>query len=120
MARCRAQFLCTLMLLTVPALAQDEAHGPDYWAVAGVRSDDALNLRVAPDGDSKRIARIPFNARGLKNYGCPNTVTFDQWKRMTEAQRDKAARSRWCQVEYRGMKGWVAGRFLKEDGGPVR
>ena len=72
--------------------------------------------RVAPDADSRRIARIPFNARGIKNYGCPSHVTFEQWKRMTEVQKDRAARSRWCEVEYKGQKGWVAGRFLKEDG----
>jgi hypothetical protein len=121
MARLRAYVLCSLVLLlaAAPVLvrAQD---GPDFWAVTGVRSDDALNLRVAPDGDSRRIARIPHNARGLKNHGCPNTVTFEDWKRMTEAQRDKAALSRWCQVEYKGQKGWVAGRFLKEDAVPAR
>lgn len=92
------------------------AHGPDFWAVTGVRSDDVLNLRVAPNADSRLIGRIPYNARGIKNYGCPNEVTFEQWLRMTQAQRDKAQRSRWCQVEYNGQKGWVAGRFLKEDG----
>lgn len=109
--------LCCLALLAVaPALAQTEADGPDYWAVTGVRSDDALNLRVAPKAESRRIARIPHNARGLKNHGCPNHVTFAQWKRMTPAQKDRAARSRWCEVEYMGLKGWVAGRFLKEDG----
>jgi hypothetical protein len=109
------------MLAAAPALAQTTAtraasDAPSYWAVTGVRSDDALNLRVAPNAEAKRIAQIPHNARGLRNYGCPSHVTFEQWKRMTKAQKDRAARSRWCEVEYRGMKGWVAGRFLKEDG----
>jgi len=39
---------------------------------------------------------------------------------MTKSQRDRAARSRWCQVEFQGRKGWVAGRFLREDGGSAR
>ncbi len=39
---------------------------------------------------------------------------------MTGPQRDKAARSRWCQVEFQGKKGWVAGRFLREDGAPQK
>jgi hypothetical protein len=105
-----------VLVTAMPALAQTAALDPEFWAVTGVRSDDALNLRVAPDADSRRIARIPFNARGLKNHGCPNHVTFEQWKRMTQAQKDWAARARWCEVEYKGQKGWVAGRFLKEDG----
>jgi hypothetical protein len=113
-----AGLVCVLAVLAVtPALAQTAAaDGPTFWAVTGVRSDDTLSLRVAPNADSRRIARIPFNARGLKSYGCPSHVTFEQWKRMTQPQRDRAARSRWCEVEYKGMKGWVAGRFLKEDG----
>lgn len=114
---CRAPIVCTLLLLAAtPAPAQTAADGPTEWAVTGVPSYDTLNLRVAPSAEAKRIARIPYNARGLKNYGCPNHVTFEQWKRMTQAQKDWAARSRWCEVEYKGMKGWVAGRYLKEDG----
>jgi hypothetical protein len=108
--------ILVVLAASAPALAQGGDDGPDFWAVTGVRSNDALNLRVAPNADSKAIARIPFNARGIKNFGCPNYVTFEQWKRMTQAQKDYAARSRWCQVEYNGLKGWVAGRFLKEDG----
>ena len=108
---------CTLALLAVPPARAQTADGPQFWAVTGVASWDALNLRVAPNADSRRIARIPYNARGLKNFGCPSPVTFEQWKRMTQAQKDLAAASRWCEVEYNGKRGWVAGRFLREDGG---
>jgi len=66
---------------------------------------DALNRRVAPNARSRRIARIPYNARGLQNFGCHTYVTFEQWKRMTQARKDRAARSRWCEVEYNGKKG---------------
>lgn len=121
LGRC-AHILCTLTLLIgAPALAcAQSAEGPDFWAVTGVRANDALNMRMAPNADSEAIARIPHNARGLKNYGCPNEVTFEQWKSMSKSQRDQAARSRWCQVEFKGRKGWVAGRFLREDGGSAR
>jgi hypothetical protein len=113
-----ACLVCVVAVLAAaPALAQTaDSDGPTFWAVTGVSPDDSLNLRVAPNADSRRIAKIPFNARGIRNHGCPNHVTFEQWKRMSPAQRDWAARSRWCEVEYKGMKGWVAGRFLKEDG----
>ena len=118
-----ACILCALVLLLGASAtrAQDDiANGPDYWAVTGVRANDALNMRIAPDADSEAIVRIPHNARGLRNHGCPNQVTFDEWRRMTAAQRDKAARSRWCQIEYNGRKGWVSGRFLREDGASSR
>lgn len=115
---CRPYLFCSLALLAAaPAAVQAQAHGPDFWAVTGVTSSDALNLRVSPNADSRALARIPYNARGLKNLGCPNDVTFERWKLMTQGQRDRAARARWCQVEYKGNKGWVAGRFLREDGG---
>jgi hypothetical protein len=114
--------LCTLTLLVgAPGLPSgQEAEGPDFWAVTGVNSNDKLNMRMAPSSESEAILRIPHNARGLKNYGCPNEVTFEQWKSMTKSQRDRAARSRWCQVEYQGRKGWVAGRFLREDASSAR
>jgi len=102
-----------------PLLASAQGHGPDYWAVTGVNANDALNLRVAPNADSKAVGRIPFNARGVKNLGCPNEVTFEQWLRMSQSERDAAQRrARWCQVEYNGIQGWVNSRFLKEDGPP--
>jgi uncharacterized protein YgiM (DUF1202 family) len=105
------------LLAATPAGAQRAVDGPQFWAVTGVASWDSLNLRVAPNADSRRVARIPHNARGLKNFGCPNYVTFEQWKRMTQAQKDRAQRSRWCEVEYNGKRGWVASRFLREDNG---
>jgi uncharacterized protein YgiM (DUF1202 family) len=101
-------------------MAQAGPDGPESWAVTGVQPNDALNLRVAPNADSERIGKIPHNARGLKNFGCPNRVTFEQWKRMSPTQRNWAARSRWCEVEYQGMKGWVASRYLKADGDSVK
>jgi hypothetical protein len=117
----RRHILCGALLLAgfAPA-AGAQSEGPDFWAVTGVAPNDVLNLRIAPDADSRMIARIPYNARGLRNLGCPNQVTFEQWLKMTEAQRDRAARSRWCQVEYNGKKGWVNGRFLREDAAPKK
>jgi uncharacterized protein YgiM (DUF1202 family) len=111
----RLSCMITMLAAATPAVAQSAVPDPEFWAVTGVRSDDTLNLRAAPDADSRRIARIPFNAKDIKNHGCHSDVTFEQWKRMTQVQKDRAARARWCEVEYQGKKGWVAGRFLKEN-----
>ncbi len=119
MLGCRDRLMLALLFgLAAPVLVQAQGHGPDYWAVTGVAPNDALNVRVGPNADTRAVGRIPFNARGVKSHGCANEVTFEQWLRMTQAQRDKAQRSRWCQVEFNGLKGWVAGRFLKEDSAP--
>jgi hypothetical protein len=89
---------------------------PAFWAVAGVRSDDVLHLRDVPSADSKSLARIPFNARGLKHLGCRrNEMPFEDWVKLNKEAR-KSALMQWCRVEYRGQQGWVAGRFLKPDG----
>lgn len=88
---------------------------PAYWAVTGVRADDALHLRDVPNADSKSLARIPFNARGLKHLGCRrNEMPFEDWVKLSKEAR-KASLMQWCRVEYKGQQGWVAGRFLKPD-----
>mgnify|MGYP000377278177 CR=1 FL=1 len=104
------------LVLSGPAMA--EADGPDFWRVVGVRADDVLNLHPEPTARSKTIAGIPYDANGLRNLGCRSGPTFAQWQRMTDAEREASKRARWCQVEYQGSKGWVAGRFLAEGAPP--
>jgi hypothetical protein len=83
--------------------------------VTGVRADDVLHLRDVPNADSKSLARIPFNARGLKHLGCRrNEMPFEDWVKLNKEAR-KASLMQWCRVEYNGQQGWVAGRFLKPD-----
>jgi uncharacterized protein YgiM (DUF1202 family) len=86
-----------------------------FWAVTGVAGDDALNLRDMPSADSRSLARIPANARGLRHLGCRrNQPPLEQWMRMSELQR-REAQTEWCRVEYKGKQGWVAGRYLKRQ-----
>jgi uncharacterized protein YgiM (DUF1202 family) len=86
-----------------------------FWAVTGVAAGDVLYLRDMPSADSRSLARIPPNARGLKHLGCRrNQPALEQWMHMSEQQRQEA-QTKWCRVEYRGKQGWVAGRFLKKD-----
>src|SRR5262245_65791889 len=93
------------------AAAQDEeVHAsPSFWAVTGVAPDDVLHLRDVPSADSKSLADIPFNARGLKNFGCRRgELPFDQWARMNESQRPPA-NTEWCRLGVRGHEGRGAG-----------
>ena len=104
-------------LAPVAAAAEDK---PSFWAVTGVSPDDVLHLRDVPSAESRSLARIPANARGLKHLGCRrNQPALEQWMRMTQAQRQEA-QAQWCRVEFRGQQGWVAGRYLKNDPGPAR
>ncbi len=98
---------------TAPAFA--EADGPDLWRIRGVRADDTLNMHKEPTARSRTIARIPHDARQIRNLGCSGGPNFQQWQRMNTSERERAARARWCKVSFGGKTGWVAGRFLAED-----
>jgi Bacterial SH3 domain len=76
------------------------AGGPDFWEVTGVSAGDQLNVRQEPSTAGRVVARVD-NGRVLRNRGC----------RMSGGQR-------WCEVEAAdeaGLRGWVAGRFLRES-----
>jgi len=76
------------------------AGGPDFWEVAGVPPGDRLNLRAGASA-SEAVLGTARNGAILRNLGC----------RMNGG-------TRWCRVESRdGVRGWVAGRFLREATG---
>ena len=98
-----------------PTLAEETT---TFWAVTGVAAGDVLHLRDVPSAESRSLANIPPNARGLRHLGCRrNQPALEVWMRMNIAQR-QAAQMLWCRVEYRGKQGWVAGRYLRADPGP--
>lgn len=108
----RRFILALLAVLTAsPALAV--AGGPDRWHVQGVAAGDRLVMRSRPSTSGRMVGHLPANARDLTNLGC-NTPSFEQWLAMTEAQKNAAAANRWCRVSYRGLTGWVRGRYLRE------
>jgi hypothetical protein len=114
-----------MVVLTTAALLARPIAGPTcageattFWAVTGVAAGDVLHLRDVPSAESRSLANIPPNARGLRHLGCRrNQAALEVWMRMTAAQR-QAAQTLWCRVEYRGKEGWVAGRYLRVDSGP--
>jgi hypothetical protein len=77
-----------------------------------------LNIREAPDAGSVKIGEIPPDGDGIRNLGCQGGLSFGEWQVASEAERQAAARSRWCRINYQGIEGWVAGRFLAEGTPP--
>jgi len=98
------------------AAACAEADGPDFYAVTGVAADDVLNIRSEPDPHAAKIGTIPPNGTCIRNLGCKGGLTFEEFSELSPAQQEKRLREdpRWCKVEYRGITGWVAGRYLAE------
>jgi hypothetical protein len=111
-------FIWSISAPGLPALAQEdepEVLKPEYWAVTGVSSGDVLNIRDVPSADSRSLGGIPPDAHGVKNLGCRrNELSLDRWMKANESQRQEA-KMIWCRVQFHGLEGWVAGRFLKED-----
>jgi hypothetical protein len=73
------------------------AHASSTFRVNGVASDDVLNMRAEPSGDSSKVVAIPFDAEGI-------VATGEQ--RMT-------GRTAWVPVRWGGHEGWVAARYIQ-------
>ena len=97
--------------------AHATADGPDHYRVRGVSAGRHLTLRAEPSTSSAPLARIPANATCLRSLGCQGGLTFEEFTTLSQDdQRRRAAENpRWCKVDYRGIVGWVAGRYLAED-----
>ncbi|SIO47781.1 Heat shock protein HslJ [Rhodovulum sp. ES.010] len=112
-----AGVLIGLVVAAPPGRA--EADGPDFFRVTGVAADDVLNIRAAPDARAGKVGEIPPGADGLRNRGCKGGLGFADWQAATEAEREAAARDRWCRVVFEGVEGWAAARFLAEGSAPA-
>lgn len=107
--------LILLLNLIIPEVGAT-ADGPDYWQVHGVEQGDVLNIRQEANAQSRIIGAIPSDGQCIKNIKCVGGLTFDEFTKLSEAEKEKIKkeRPRWCHIEYRGIKGWVAGRYLRE------
>lgn len=103
-----------LILLTADVFAT--ADGPDYWQVYGVASDDVLNIRSEPDWQSRKLGEIPRDGKCIKNLRCVGGLTFKEFTTLSEEEKAIVTkeRPRWCYIEYKGIRGWVVGRYLRE------
>ena len=111
----RLFILFVMFYLNVSAV-YGTADGPDYWQVHGVKADDVLNMRQEANWQSEKVGEIPPDGRCVKNIKCVGGLTFEEFTSLSEAEKDeiKKERPRWCLVEYKGVRGWVAGRYLRE------
>jgi len=111
--------LAVALLLLPAGRAQATADGPDFFRVVGIAADETLNMRAGPGTEHAKIAEIPPDTDGLGNLGCVGGLDFAAWQQATPEQREKARKTRWCRVSYRGTEGWVAAWFLTEGGPPA-
>jgi uncharacterized protein YraI len=111
-----AQGLLVIGLLLGPAQASGTADGPDHYAVRDVAPGDVLNIRAEPSARAPRIGTIPHDGTCIRNLGCQGGLTFQEFSELTPAQQKQRLREnpRWCRIEYQGVTGWVAGRYLAE------
>ncbi|NEX19133.1 SH3 domain-containing protein [Thiorhodococcus mannitoliphagus] len=93
-----------------------EADGPDFFGVTGVATQDVLNMRAGQSARAEKVGEIPPDGQCVRNLGCRGGLTFQEYSTLSAAQRTARlkAHPRWCKVEYQGVTGWVAGRYLME------
>jgi hypothetical protein len=115
-SRPRLCFSSILLFCFITSYALAGADGPDYWVVHGVKPGDVLNMRQEPDWKSGKVGEIPPDGQCLRNLKCVGGLTFEEFTSLSEAEKNRInkARPRWCYIEYHGVKGWVAGRYLRE------
>jgi hypothetical protein len=100
--------------------AAADADGPDYWRIVGVADGDSLNIRAQPNGHSAKLGTISANGRCIANRGCQGGLSFEEYSTLSKPEQAKRLKEhpRWCRIVYQGLTGWVAGRYLAEDGCP--
>jgi uncharacterized protein YraI len=92
------------------------ADGPDHFVVQGVAANDVLNIRAGPSSTERKLGQIPSDGNCIRNLGCQGGLTYQEFSTLSAEQRQQRERvnPRWCRIEYLGVTGWVAGRYLGE------
>jgi uncharacterized protein YraI len=113
-----------LLAMTILALGSGrvaaDADGPDFYRVTGVSKGDVLNIRAAPEARAPKVGAIPPDGTCIRNLGCKGGLSFEEFSTLSQSEQAKRLKQnpRWCQVEYQGVTGWVAGRYLAEGSCP--
>jgi len=92
--------LSCLFLLPICSYSGDTTHsGVEYYKVINVRSDDVLNIRRSYRHRSRKVGKIPPNAK------CVAYLNRSHWNN---------AGQKWVKIRYNGMTGWVNSRYLQK------
>jgi hypothetical protein len=115
-----AHLLVLLILALGAGRVAAEADGPDFYRATGVPRGDVLNLRSAPDHRAAKLGAIPPDGACIRNLGCQGGLTYHEFETLSKSERATRLKQqpRWCRVEYQGVTGWVAGRYLVEGNCP--
>ncbi len=90
--------LAAAILVTVLGGESLAASDVSYVKVTGLPVGRVVWVRSKPGMSAKRVGFLPATARHIRSYGCSRFVT-----------------SGWCQIRYRGTRGWVSKRYLRPD-----
>ncbi len=111
-------FVFVMSVGIVPSISFSDASGPDFFRVTDVAADDVLNIRDNASASAQKVGEIPPDTDGIINLGCSGGLTFAEWEKATQAEREASIKQRWCQIDYFGTVGWVAARYLAEGTAP--
>lgn len=95
--------------------ADSDAGGPDEWEVANLKPGDTLKLRAEPNAKAKVVATFASGIR-LRNLGC-RTLGDTRWCRVSRA--GTLGDTTTVADAHAEIRGFVAGRFLREPSGPA-
>ncbi len=112
--------LVLLLSVACPCAACAEADGPDFYRIEGVAAGDTLAIRSAPSARASKLGDIPPDGACIRNLGCKGGLSLQEFTGLSPAEQARRLKRnpRWCKVEYQGVTGWVAGRYLAEGGCP--
>jgi Bacterial SH3 domain len=110
--------LAILAAVAVPVLA--DADGPDFYRATGIPQGDVLNIRAAPKASAAKLGAISPGGTCIRNLGCRGGLSLREYQTLSpeEQARRQKQNPRWCHIEYNGVTGWVAGRYLGEGSCP--
>ncbi|WP_425350531.1 SH3 domain-containing protein [Methylorubrum extorquens] len=90
--------LATASLVAASGGVGAAAQNASYVKVTGLSAGHVVWVRSEPMSSAKKLGFLPAKARHIRSYGCM-----------------RLAASGWCEVRYRGTRGWVSKHYLKPD-----